>query len=82
MSGHEKAGDYVSCHDTYEAVDFVVRDKNGSYSSANARTCMLALMGYLKSTMSDKVIVCDETMFEPPHIHVQDINCKVPCRTN
>lgn len=81
FTAHEKAGDYVSCHDTYEAVDFVVRDKNQDYVSDDAIRCMKALMRYLQSTMSDKLIVCDETMFKPPHIHVQDISCKVPCRT-
>jgi hypothetical protein len=81
FTGHDKVGDYVSCHDTYEAVDFVVRDANLNTHSLQAKACMKLLMNYLRSNMSDKVKVCDETMFEPPHIHVQDIDCNVPCRT-
>lgn len=80
FTGHEKAGDYISCHDTYEAVDFVVRDADLNSRSLQAKACMKLLMNYLRANMSDKIKVCDETMFEPPHIHVQDISCNVPCR--
>ena len=80
-TSHEKAGNYISCHDTYEAVDFVVRDKEGNIYSDKARDCMKALMSYIRMNMAGKVTVCDEIDCEPPHIHVQDIECKVPCRS-
>lgn len=81
FTNHKKTGNYTSCHDTYKAVDFVVRDINKKDDTKEAQYCMYRLMNYLRDNMSDKVKVCDETMFEPPHIHVQDVNCNVPCRT-
>ena len=79
LNGHKKDGDYISCHDSYEAIDFVLRDRNGNARSEEAKECMLMALRYL-NTLSN-VKVCDETMFEPPHIHLQDIKCDIPCKT-
>jgi len=79
-TGHEKAGSYVSCHDSYEAIDLVLRDEEGNALSDEAIQCMKIALKYIQEQMSG-VKVCDETMFDPPHIHIQDKRCTISCRT-
>ncbi len=78
-TGHVKAGDYESCHDSYDAVDLVVRDGLGNHDRDAAKACMEDALTYLRAYVSE-VTACDERECPPPHIHIQDVNCKVGCR--
>ncbi len=81
FTGHVKAGDYTSCHDSYDAVDLVVRDASGNDESDTAKDlCMDAALVYIRAYIPE-VTACDERECPPPHIHIQDVNCKVGCRT-
>ena len=79
-TGHVKAGDYESCHDSYDAIDLVVKDSQNSSTSQKAKDCMQLALNYLKSYVPE-VTACSEIECVPPHVHIQDKNCTVAsCR--
>ena len=84
-TGHEKpaGADYVSCHDTYDAIDLVVNDKNG-YTSAECTSMFLTRIKEGGVANATEVMICDETNFDDvtPHIHIYDTNCSSSCRTH
>lgn len=76
---------YVSCHDSYEAIDLVVFDRTGSKDSDIAQTCMRAALKHINNPANGfAVTACDETNCSDvtPHIHIYDKKCKVGgCKT-